>query len=397
MTKEELREIIDFLNTIVKTFDELSNRITYYAAFLLGKEVSRSQDSDKAEESTMKYKHTQIKRRTDGRWYARYKLANGKYYDIYGRTQAECYEKLKAFANNKKLLSDKIKALSSPPVKKTTFGEFFETWYNNEKVPNCKSGTLRGIKSKYKNYLYKLSDFPIAEIKADDVRAFLLDIKQPSVRAKCQSILGDVFNKAVFYDLVPSSVMQKVSKYKYQGTPREPLTIEEEKAFIKEAEKYDCALIFFLMLYEGLRTSEAKAITPADIKDTYIIVSKSIDDFGNFTTTKTSNTRRVPIFEPFKPYADSYRGTSTSPCLRKVNKHTAVKEYNEIQKKIGLTKSMYSLRHTFATRCEEAGISIKQTALWLGHSDIETTSKHYVGILSDFEQQNVIKKDLHQS
>lgn len=58
---------------------------------------------------------------------------------------------------------------------------------------------------------------------------------------------------------------------------------------------------------------------------------------------------------------------------------------------------MYSLRHTFATRCEEAGISIKQTALWLGHSDIETTSKHYVGILSDFEQQNVIKKDLHNS
>ena len=295
------------------------------------------------------------------------------------------------------MLNEKIKALSSPPVKKTTFGKFFEMWYNNEKIPNCKSGTLRGIKSKYKNYLYKLSDFLIAEIKADDIRAFLLDIKQPSVRSKCQSILGDIFNKAVFYDLIPSSVMQKVSKYKYQGTPREPLTIEEEKAFIKEAEKYDCSLIFFLMLYEGLRTSEAKAITPSDIKNTYIVVNKSIDDFGNFTTTKTSNTRRVPIFEQFKPYTERYRGTSTSPCLGKVNKHTAVKEYNEIQKKIGLTKSMYCLRHTFATRCEEAGISIKQTALWLGHSDIETTSKHYVGILSDFEQQNVIKKDLHQS
>lgn len=74
----------------------------------------------------MKYKHTQIKRRTDGRWYARYKLANGKYYDIYGRTQAECYEKLKAFANNKKLLSDKIKALSSPPIKKPPSENFLK-------------------------------------------------------------------------------------------------------------------------------------------------------------------------------------------------------------------------------------------------------------------------------
>lgn len=397
MTKEELEEIIAFLNSLVKGFDEVNNRITYFAGYLLGKSVARcSRDSDQTEES-MKYKTIQIKRRNDGRWYARYKLAPCKYFDIYGRTQAECYEKLKAFANNKKLQNEKIKALSAPPVKKTTFGAFFETWFTNEKVPNCKPGTLRAIKSKYKNYLHKLSDFPIAEIKADDIRSFLLEIKQPSVRSKCQSILGDIFNKAVFYDLIPSSVMQKVSKYKYQGTPREPLTIAEEKAFVKEAEKSECALIFFLMLYEGLRTSEAKAITPSDIKENYIVVSKSIDDFGNFTTTKTSNTRRVPIFEAFKPYADRYRGTSTSPCLGKVNKHTAVKEYNAIQKQIGLTKSMYSLRHTFATRCEEAGISLKQTALWMGHADIETTSKHYVGILSDFEQQNVIKKDLHKS
>ena len=121
------------------------------------------------------------------------------------------------------------------------------------------------------------------------------------------------------------------------------------------------------MLYEGLRTSEAKAITPSDIKAEHIVVDKSINDYGEFIPTKTSNKRIVPLFEKFKPYADKYRGTATTPCLGKVNKHTAVNEYREIQKTTNINKRMYSLRHTFATRCEEAGISIKQTALWIGH------------------------------
>ncbi|MCI9291335.1 MAG: tyrosine-type recombinase/integrase [Clostridia bacterium] len=54
---------------------------------------------------------------------------------------------------------------------------------------------------------------------------------------------------------------------------------------------------------------------------------------------------------------------------------------------------MYSLRHTFATRCEEAGISVKQTAQWMGHSDIHTTLNNYIGIQTAFEKDNIKKKN----
>ena len=131
------------------------------------------------------------------------------------------------------------------------------------------------------------------------------------------------------------------------------------------------------MIYEGLRTSEAKAICPADIKADYIIVNKSID-----------------VFEKFKPWADKYRGQEKTPCLGKVNKHTGVKEYQAICKSIGITKNMYCLRHTFATRCEEAGISVKQTAQWLGHSNIKTTLENYVTISNEFEKMNIELKNL---
>lgn len=342
----------------------------------------------------MKYQNAEIKRRTDGRWYARYKLYPGIYKYIYGRTQLECYEKLREFADNKKLVKKCIQELTSPKEPpKPTFGEFFKTWLKQEKIPKCKQSSIRTIESKYKNYLYKLENRPIEEITANEIRTLLNDIHSASTRDRCHTILSDLFNHAINYDLIQNSVMKKITRFRYKGDPLDPLSHAEEKLFVEEARKSNCSLIFFLMLYEGLRTSEAKAITPSDIKAEHIVVDKSINDYGEFIPTKTSNKRIVPIFEKFKPYADKYRGTATTPCLGKVNKHTAVNEYREIQKTTNINKRMYSLRHTFATRCEEAGISIKQTALWMGHSNIQTTLNNYIGILGDFEKENINKKN----
>ena len=113
--------------------------------------------------------------------------------------------------------------------------------------------------------------------------------------------------------------VSKITPVKKVTNPHEAFEKDEEERFVAKAKESPCALLFMLMLYEGLRTSEAKAICPADIKADYILVNKSIDDLGNFTPTKTCNVRKVPIFEQFKPWADKYRGESKTPCLSKVN------------------------------------------------------------------------------
>lgn len=397
MTNEEIKEVIEFLRELANKFKELTSSTNIFIGYLLGKEIKR-RSRDSSTEEPMKYQKTLIKQRKDGRWYARYKLLPGKYQDIYGRTQIECYNKLKEFANNKTQINKKIKLLTAPLVEenKITFGAFFDTWMKQEKEPNCKASTIYTTKNKYKNYLSKLADRPMKDITANEIRELLGNIESNSTRSRCQTILSDIFKSAVNYEIIESSIMTKISKYKYRAKALEPLTKHEEERFIKYAKDSKCALIFYLMLFEGLRTSEAKALCPADIKEDYIVVNKSIDDFGNFIPTKTYNTRNVPIFAEFKALADKYRGESKEPCLGKVNKHTGVKEYREICKKANIDKRMYSLRHTFATRCEEAGISVKQTAKWMGHSNIQTTLNNYIGLPGDFEKENIIKKDLHK-
>ena len=162
-----------------------------------------------------------------------------------------------------------------------------------------------------------------------------------------------IFNVSIDYLLgqTDNPSPTEITPVKKVTNPHEAFEKDEEERFVAKAKESPCALLFMLMLYEGLRTSEAKAICPADIKADYILVNKSIDDLGNFTPTKTCNVRKVPIFEQFKPWADKYRGENKTPCLGKVNKHTGVKEYREICDSLGITKNMYCLRHTFATRC----------------------------------------------
>lgn len=355
-------------NNLVKYLDNLINNINTDSKPL------------NTEVKDMKYKGIVVKRRKSGGWYARFKLAPSEYKDIYGKTQQECYDKLKAFADGYK---------GKPKAKPKTFGEFYAEWLKNEKIPNCRERTIRDIENKHKNHFGVLDKYPIAKITANDLRAFLNGIESLDLRRRIYMMLKDIFNQAVNYEYIPSSPIAKITPVKKVTNPHEAFEKDEEERFVAKAKESPCALLFMLMLYEGLRTSEAKAICPADIKADYILVNKSIDDLGNFTPTKTCNVRKVPIFEQFKPWADKYRGESKTPCLGKVNKHTGVKEYREICDSLGITKNMYCLRHTFATRCEEAGISVKQTAQWLGHSNIKTTLENYVSISDEFEKINV--------
>lgn len=389
----------EFLENLIKAFDEIAGRITYFISYSDGVDDSKTAsdcNTTQEDETMKKYKGVKVRQRNDGRWYARIKILPGHYYDIYGRTQSECYFKLKEFLDKPKLQTKKkkdvearIKKASEPPI--YSLNSWYDYWRDTFKVPECKASSVRKMDNIYNKHVRgsALGAVKLSELTAQAVQEFLAGVKSDCMRLKIYTHLADMLKKAYLTGIIQRNICEAISRPKYKAQERLALEPDEQKLFLEEARKSEFFPVYALMLFEGLRTGEAKALKRNDIKQDYIIVRSSMNDKNEITTTKTGNIRRVPIFAAFRPIADELRSNEPESILPKINKHTANDEYRTIMKRLGLDYNMYALRHSFATNCARAGVVSKQVAIWMGHADVSTTLRYYTNISDSFEASNV--------
>lgn len=155
----------------------------------------------------------------------------------------------------------------------------------------------------------------------------------------------------------------------------------------------------YISLSTGLRIGEICALKWSDINvtDGTITVSRTIEriyiiEGGKkhtelvINTPKTKNScREIPmskellsIIKALKKVVneDFYVLTNNE---RPTEPRTYRNYYNGLMAKLGIPKLKYhGLRHSFATRCIEAGCDYKTVSVLLGHSNISTTLNLYV-------------------
>lgn len=399
----------EFLENLIKAFDEIAGRITYFISYSTGMDDAKAETncSTPEQEDFMKYNGVKIKQRKDGRWYARIVIKPCHYHIIYGRTQLECYEKTKEFFNKPRLLKsmrrrleEREKAQTAEFTKKlpTKYGrcklkDWYDYWLKTFKIPNCKSSTISFIKYLYNNHIAKLAECTLNELSGIVIQSFIAEVPTSSMRKKVYTVLKDMIRKAYASEIIKRDPFLSVVPPKHKDNEQRALDPPEQQRFIERAKHSEYYPIYALMLFEGLRTAEAKAIRHCDIKEDCVIVRAALSEKNEIIDTKTGNIRRVPIFAAFRPIADALRSDSTELIAGKPSKHTANDEYREIMTELGMDYNMYALRHTFATNCARAGINTKQVALWMGHSNVTMTLKYYTNISDSFEEENVRRLD----
>ena len=273
----------------------------------------------------------------------------------------------------------------------------------------------------------QIEKFPIGskmidEITSDEIQAYLNEHihLSNSTLSKLYGQFNQTFKRAMDKGYLMKNPMIEVLKPRSKKPTKvvRALTVDEQKLFtdfLINQSPNGCKYknVFLIQMYMGLRCGEALALTNHDIDLEHKLINihrtLTTDEIGGVimgNSTKTYAGRRVvPIpdfmiphlieqmkiaknnhdnpekllFKPeFSNYAD--RNNANSELKRILLKYFRITDI-----------STHSLRHTYGTRCIEAGMAPVVVQKLMGHNDVLITLNTYTTVFDKYKAKEVDK------
>lgn len=355
-----------------------------------------------------------IYKRKDGRWEARYVKEIGadgrkKYASVYAGSYRAVKEKQKQYA----MVDCKITVKNA----NLCISDATLQWLSHIRH-SVKLSTYRKYEGLYENHIKStIGSVALNSVTRSMVEAFSYDLKTGgrkgggALSAKTVNdilvVLSLVFNFAEEeYDIR----LPRIAILRQERKEARVLSTDEHKRLTEyllvDMDEYKFGVL--LALNTGLRIGELCALKWEDITDTYVTVNKTMQRLkGNIGKTEIiidtpksdSSKRIIPLPRFLCRFAECFRknegyviSTNRSPYCEP---RTVQQRFKEITDEIGLEGvTFHTLRHTFATRCIEAGFDAKTLSEILGHSDVKTTLNRYVHSSFVLKQNNMEKLSL---
>ena len=368
-----------------------------------------------------------IKRR-DGRWQASFsesRDSDGKLKRryVYGKTKREVLDKLAEYqesARNGCLIAKN----DSPSVE-----EWTNRWLWSYTKNSVKAKTFDQYESICRvhiiPYLGKLS---LVKLSSDDCQDLVNAMHEKGLSRRTIELTKTILNAALKLakknNLVRNVVTENVVLPKKTHKKARVLSQSEQPLLIEELKENYIGRALLFSLYTGLRRGEVLALTWDDINfnERTLNIEKSLarvkthSDGPKKTTlcvstpkTESSN-RIVPLIDKAVELLllhkqEQQRYAKTVGTYYKdinlifsnsnggyIDPGNLNRKLNKISKRLGLgTISPHVLRHSFATRGLEAGVSLKAMQGFLGHSSIKITGDIYTHLLEEQKLKEAAK------
>lgn len=334
---------------------------------------------------------------------------------VYGKTQKEVVNKL----NEVKYQMNNDIYVEKNGIKLVKIMEDIrEEKLASNTISGGQYARLKWTINKIKNS--KLGEMKIQDVTKNDIQEFLNSIKDlsDSYIKKLYEQFVQAYRRAEIKKYITYNPMYEVIKPKSDKQTKvvEALDINVQKAFTEylnnvsiENEPYKN--IFLIQMYMGLRIGEVLALSTEniDLENKLLYVKRTLTNdkefaiiLGNKTKTYAGN-RTLPIpdflvsiFEEQLKYAnenlynlifttnDNYIRTSE---INKELKRIFEEELKTSSKNI----STHCLRHTYGTRCVEAGMTAVVLQRLMGHKDVTVTLNTYTSVFNKFKKDELEK------
>ena len=369
----------------------------------------------------MPRKGENIRKRSDGRWEARYQVTNENGEKLYKSVYAETY--LEAKRKRLKVLQGTTisKSYSEPALH-----QLANEWLSNVKYSIKESSYTRYHRNIYRYILPYFKNSNLQSIDIQSINDFKKDLSNgceivtKPLSAKTISDILSVLKLFLMFCEKENYICPDFSRtvaIKQEKNDHKVLnanTRENIELLLWNGHS-ELELGILLALYTGLRIGELCALKWNDINldEGTISVTKTLEriaDLNPNTNTKTkiiidsaktnSSQRLIPIpramLDHLKKFqrADNYYVLTSS--ITPTEPHCFYGKYKKLMKVNGIDDiNFHALRHTFATQCVELGFDTKTLSVILGHANVTTTLKCYVhpSMKSKRSQMDMLKPE----
>lgn len=381
---------------------------------------------------------TGIMQRPNGTYRARFKFRNEKY----TLDNANLKELIQQMEDLKYEVKHGIKGKGD----NITLDKWFDVWLNTHKKKSIKESTLSRYDYCYKNYIQKrLGKKKLVDFKPILLEKLLQDMADKNYSTKTirdiSNMLSAVFKYAVHNRIISFNPCDGVELPKTKKKPIRVLSVDEQREVLKYAKGRVHENLIIVALGTGMRSGELLGLTEEDLdfKKREITINKTlvyVRDVSTgkysykYQTPKTESGRRIiPMqesvynalkkqriqkremqlasdqWEPENGFENLVFVSKTGKMVSSFTFQSAlnciVKAINRDRKKKaeeGKTEYIpmehiypHALRHTFATRCFEAGLKGKTVQKYLGHSSVAITLDIYTHVTDDKAKMDMDK------
>ena len=366
-----------------------------------------------------------ITQRKDGLYQGRYTDRFGKKQTIYERKLADLRKKLAtAIAENINYTS---------VSQNITLDAWFDRWMKIYKEKSIRPNTKREYVHIYnKNISPYIGSRNINSLVKADIQWLVDNAHEDNYKYERQSkikvILSDMFSRAIEDNLMVRNPASGVKLRADKEIKANALTLAEQNTFFDFCKNTFYDNLFNVAVNTGLRPGElfALQVSDVDFENGYIDVNKTLvyqkyldDDSKTFHVEPPKTTqsyRKVPINSVCRIYLEKQlelKKVVSQKRPKQKNDYMFVTKFNTplnsviysdaikaVIRQINLGRAFddefrifsgHTFRHTFATRCFEAGVDPKVVQSYLGHASLKMTMDLYTHVTDEKSSRDIEK------